>query len=123
MTDLDLFHLPRFRREIRESGLPPRLARLCLEWVEHGLIRPIDPTDKDLVEAIITNDLAKLIRTISIAGTPRLSSGLEWLRCEAPSAAFFHHKALELWPMFLAAKKRQNRAILDYAMHDLEKGS
>jgi hypothetical protein len=118
----DMFHLPSFRREIRESGLPPRLARLALEWVEHGLIRPVYPEDRPIMEAIITNDLCKLIQHVSATNTPRLASGLDWLRREAPSAAFFSPKGLEQWPMFLAAKRRQNTAVLNYALHDLEKG-
>lgn len=122
MSELGLFHLPRFRREIRESGLPPRLARLALEWVEHGFFRSIYPEDQPIMEAIITNDLVKLIQHVSSTNTPRLGYGLDWLRREAPSAAFFNPKAKENWPLFLAAKKRQNANVLNYAMHDLEKG-
>jgi hypothetical protein len=123
MTSVEFFHLPRFRREIRESGLPPRLARLALEWVEHGFFRSIYPEDKPIMEAIITNDLRQLIEHVSATNTPRLATGLDWLRREAPSAAFFSPKALEQWPLFLSAKKRQNRMVLDYAMTDLEKGT
>ena len=119
----DLFHLPAFRREIRESGLPPRLGRLALEWVEYGLIRAVHPEDTPIMTAIITNDLARLIEHVSATNTPRLATGLDWLRREAPSAAFFNPQGLEQWPLFLAAKKRQNALTLNYAMHDLEKGS
>lgn len=114
------FHLPRFRRMIPDSGFHPRLGRMVLEWVEFGLIRPVGDRDRDerILRALITNDL-KAFGEYMMEGPVR---SVAFLIKEAPQPAFFHHRALDNWPLYLAAKRRQNEQSLNYALHDIPKG-
>ena len=90
-----------FRSSLADSRVPPELHLQLLAWVESGL-RP-----SRFLQGIITNNLRLAIQLADDPAGADLGTICMFLLVYAPSGAFFDEKALENWPMYLAASERQ----------------